>query len=128
MQIETLKVFCDLVESRSFSQAAFRNLITQSAVSQQIKNLESRFQTTFLARDGRAVSLTAAGKILYDASRDILDRFERMHTEIESIGEEMAGSIRVATIYSVGQSPERVTNTLSTSAISSTRTNTTRRS
>jgi DNA-binding transcriptional LysR family regulator len=44
MQIESLKVFCDLVESRSFSQSALRNFITQSAVSQQIKNLESRLK------------------------------------------------------------------------------------
>jgi len=102
MQIETLKVFCDLVESSSFSQAAVRNFITQSAVSQQVKNLESRFDTALLVRDGRSVSPTAAGRILYDACRDILDRFEHMHMELKSIGQEMAGSVRVATIYSVG--------------------------
>jgi DNA-binding transcriptional LysR family regulator len=102
MQIETLKVFGDLVESRSFSQAAVRNFITQSAVSQQVKNLESRFDTALLVRDGRSVSPTAAGRILYDACRDILDRFEHMHMELKSIGQEMAGSVRVATIYSVG--------------------------
>ena len=39
MQIETLKVFCDLVETASFSQAAVLNSITQSAVSQQIRAL-----------------------------------------------------------------------------------------
>ncbi|MEJ2247584.1 MAG: LysR family transcriptional regulator, partial [Acidobacteriota bacterium] len=61
MQIETLKVFCDLVESRSFSRAAIRNYITQSAVSQQVKNLESRFETQLLHRDGRTVTPTAAG-------------------------------------------------------------------
>jgi DNA-binding transcriptional LysR family regulator len=59
MQIETLKVFCDLVESRSFSRAAVRNFITQSAVSQQVKNLEIRFETQLLRRDGKSV--TACG-------------------------------------------------------------------
>ncbi len=102
MQIETLKVFCDLVESRSFSQAAVRNFVTQSAVSQQIKNLESRFETTLLVRDGRSMTPTAAGRILYEASREILDRFEHMSIELKSTGQEMAGTIRVATIYSVG--------------------------
>lgn len=102
MQIETLKIFCDLAESKSFSQAAIRNLITQSAVSQQIKNLESRFETTLLERDGRTVSLTASGRIFYDASRDILDRFDHLNIELKSVGQEMAGSVRVATIYSVG--------------------------
>ncbi len=102
MQIETLKVFCDLVESRSFSRAAVRNFITQSAVSQQVKNLESRFETQLLRRDGKSVTPTPAGRIFYERSRAILDSFEHMQLEMKSIGQEMAGSVRVATIYSVG--------------------------
>jgi DNA-binding transcriptional LysR family regulator len=102
MHIETLKVFCDLVESRSFSQAAVRNFVTQSAVSQQIKNLESRFDTPLLLRGGRTVVPTEAGKVVYQASRVILDRFERMQMDMKSLGQEMVGTVRVATIYSVG--------------------------
>ncbi len=102
MQIETLKVFCELVESRSFSQAAIRNFITQSAVSQQIKNLESKFEAPLLDRGGRSVSPTEAGRVVYKAAREILERFDRMHLEVKSLGEEMVGSVRVATVYSVG--------------------------
>jgi DNA-binding transcriptional LysR family regulator len=102
MQIETLKVFCDLVESRSFSRAAVRNFVTQSAVSQQVKNLESRFETQLLRRDGKSVTPTPAGRIFYERSRTILDSFEHMQLEMKSIGQDMAGSVRVATIYSVG--------------------------
>jgi len=102
MQIETLKVFCDLVESRSFSRAAVRNFITQSAVSQQIKNLETRFETPLLRRDGKTVSATPAGRIFYERSRLILDSFGQMQLELKSIGQDMAGSVRLATIYSVG--------------------------
>ena len=43
MNIETFQVYCDLVETTSFSEAADRNGITQSAVSQQIRALEDRF-------------------------------------------------------------------------------------
>jgi DNA-binding transcriptional LysR family regulator len=102
MQIETLKVFCDLVESRSFSQAAIRNFITQSAVSQQIKNLEVKFDTPLLDRGGRTVIPTETGRVVYQASREILDRFERMHLEMKSLGQEVVGTVRVATVYSVG--------------------------
>ena len=102
MQIETLKVFCDLVESRSFSRAALRNFITQSAVSQQVKNLEARFETQLLRRDGKSITPTPAGKIFYERSRTILDGFEQMQLEMKSIGQDMAGSVRIATIYSVG--------------------------
>ena len=102
MQIETLKVFCDLIESRSFSQAAIRNFITQSAVSQQIKTLETRFGIPLLRREGRSLSATEAGRILFDASREILSRFSQMQAEMRSAGQEMVGSLRVATVYSVG--------------------------
>jgi len=102
MQIETLKVFCDLVESRSFSRAAVRNFITQSAVSQQVKNMEARFETQLLRRDGKSVTPTPAGRIFYERSREILDSFEHMQLEMKSVGQDMAGSVRVATIYSVG--------------------------
>ncbi len=102
MQIETLKVFCDLVDSRSFSRAAVRNFVTQSAVSQQIKGLESRFDTRLLHRDGKSITLTAAGRIFYKRVREILESFQQMQLEMKSIGQDMAGSIRIATIYSVG--------------------------
>ncbi len=102
MQIETLKVFCDLIESRSFSHAAARNFITQSAVSQQIKTLEERFGTSLLVREGRTVTATEAGRILYDAACDILSRFNTMQSDLKSAGREMVGNLRVATVYSVG--------------------------
>ena len=43
MQIESLKVFCDLAETESFTKAAQINGVTQSAVSQQISSLERQF-------------------------------------------------------------------------------------
>jgi LysR family transcriptional regulator, transcriptional activator of the cysJI operon len=102
MQVETLKVFCDLVQSGSFSQSAVRNFVTQSAVSQQIRALEARFRTSLLVRQGRAAYPTEAGRILYEGAREILDRFERMDLDIRSMGEEVTGTVRIATIYSVG--------------------------
>jgi LysR family transcriptional regulator, transcriptional activator of the cysJI operon len=102
VHIETLKVFLDLVESRSFSQAAVRNFITQSAVSQQVKALESRFETALFQRDGRAMVPTEAGRALYEGARDIVERFERLQIEVRGVGQEVAGTVRVATVYSVG--------------------------
>jgi DNA-binding transcriptional LysR family regulator len=102
MQLETLKVFCDLVECGSFSQAAVRNFITQSAVSQQIRALESRFNTPLLVRQGRSIHPTEAGRILYEGAQGILDQLERIDLQLQSRGEEMVGNVRIATIYSVG--------------------------
>jgi len=102
MHVETLKVFCNLVECGSFSQSAARNFITQSAVSQQIRALESRFNTALLVRRGRTAYPTEAGRILYEGAREILERFERVDLQLKSMGQEIAGTVRIVTIYSVG--------------------------
>jgi DNA-binding transcriptional LysR family regulator len=102
MHLETLKVFCDLIDCGSFSQSAARNFITQSAVSQQIRALESKFDTTLLVRRGRNAYPTEAGRLLYEGAREILERFERVDLQLKSMGQEIAGSVRIVTIYSVG--------------------------
>jgi LysR family transcriptional regulator, transcriptional activator of the cysJI operon len=102
MQIENLKVFCDLVDSGSYSQAAVRNHITQSAVSQQIRSLEERFEARLLTKQGKKATVTENGQVLYEASREILARFEKLAVDLRSFGQEIAGSVRVASIYSVG--------------------------
>ena len=48
MQIESLKVFCDLAETESFTKAAQINSVTQSAVSQQISSLERQFKSLLI--------------------------------------------------------------------------------
>ena len=58
MQIPLFKVFRDLAETASFSQAAQRNGITQSAVSQQVKALERRFGVRLIERGKKNFSLT----------------------------------------------------------------------
>ncbi len=50
MHLETLKVFCDVVETKSFSAAASQNFVTQSAVSQQVRMLEDRWGRRLLER------------------------------------------------------------------------------
>lgn len=75
MHIETLKVFCDLVDLQSFSLAAERNFITQSAVSQQIRTLEDKFKRRLLerVRGRREVRLTPAGEVFYREAKNVLD-------------------------------------------------------
>ena len=66
MHIETLKTFRDLVETRSFTRAAQMNLVSQSAVSQQLKALESRYGCRLLERDRRQrIVLTEPGRQFY---------------------------------------------------------------
>ena len=103
MHLETLKTFRDLAESGSFSRAAAMNLVTQSAVSQQVRALETRFGQPLIERGYRkAVVLTAAGEQLYLASKEILERFTLLESELSSGGDHLTGSLRIASVYSVG--------------------------
>jgi len=55
MQIESLKVFCDLTETGSFTKAAHINGITQSAVSQQVGSLEKQFDALLIERSKKKI-------------------------------------------------------------------------
>ncbi len=102
MQIELLKVFCDIVETQSFSRAAARNYISQSAVSQQVRSLEVRYGRRLIERGKGSIAPTPAGEILLRGAREILERFQQVDDELQNFGQSTAGNLRVATVYSVG--------------------------
>ncbi|MGH9833064.1 MAG: LysR family transcriptional regulator, partial [Blastocatellia bacterium] len=103
MHIETLKTFCDLIEIGSFSKAAALNLVSQSAVSQQIKSLEQRFDQQLIERGQRkGVAPTEAGKIFYAECKQILERFRALEERMRDKSAAIAGTIKVATVYSIG--------------------------
>ena len=103
MHIETLKTFCDLVETGSFSQAGALNFVSQSAVSQQLKTLETRFGRALIERSSRKkVVLTEAGRELYVECKEIVDRFHALENRLRQPLTDIFGTIRVATVYSVG--------------------------
>jgi DNA-binding transcriptional LysR family regulator len=104
MHIETLKVFCDLVDLESFSMAAERNFITQSAVSQQIRSLEEKFKRRLLdrIRGRREVKLTPAGEVFYREARTVLDAYGNLQESLRGVVGKIGGTVHVATVYSVG--------------------------
>jgi len=102
MHLETLKVFCDVVETGSFSIAASQNFITQSAVSQQLRALEARYQCKLLERSRAGAQPTVQGKILYRAGREIIDRYREMEATLQHSTNVVGGRLRVAIVYSVG--------------------------
>jgi len=102
MQIESLKVFCDLAETESFTKAAQINQVTQSAVSQQISALERLFKSLLIERSKKRFRLTREGQVLYDYSKEVVKTYDALHHKLREIKEIISGTIRVATIYSVG--------------------------
>jgi DNA-binding transcriptional LysR family regulator len=102
MQIESLKVFCDLTETESFTKAAQINGVTQSAVSQQISSLERQFKSLLIERSKKKFRLTREGQVLYDYSKQIIAHYDALHSKLQEIKDIISGTIRVATIYSIG--------------------------
>jgi DNA-binding transcriptional LysR family regulator len=102
MQIESLKVFCDLAETESFTKAAQVNGVTQSAVSQQISSLERLFKSLLIERSKKRFRLTSEGQVLYDYSKQIIQTYESLHSQLQELKDIISGTIRVATIYSIG--------------------------
>ena len=102
MQIQTFKVFCDLADTESFSKAAERNGITQSAVSQQVRSIEEQFQVRLIDRGRRAFCLTPEGQAFLASSRDIVGAYDELGTRMQKLQEVVSGELRIATIFSIG--------------------------
>ncbi len=104
LNLDSLQIFSDLVETGSFSRTAEKNFVSQSAVSQRLKALEQEYGQTLIDRgQGRGqVTPTAAGDALYAGARALLLGARALDGQMRQLSDEVAGTVRVATVYSVG--------------------------
>ncbi|MDH4240871.1 MAG: LysR family transcriptional regulator [Phycisphaerae bacterium] len=102
MQIETLKIFCDLADLQSFSKTADRHFLSQSAVSQQLAQLELAYKCQLINRKKRPIELTKEGQLFYTSAIDILERHEQLRSELNALKSSTESRINVAAIYSIG--------------------------
>jgi DNA-binding transcriptional LysR family regulator len=90
-----LAAFAVVAKARSFTKAAAKLGVTQSALSQTIKGLEERLQLRLLTRTTRSVAPTEAGLRLLDT---VGPRFEAIEAELAALGElrgKPAGTVRI---------------------------------
>lgn len=102
MHLDAMRLFCAVVETGSFTRGAARCHVSQSAASQQVRSLEAQLGLTLLERSPGAVRPTPAGAAVYQAFRDILDRYSELQRQLQALHKSVAGTVRVATVYSVG--------------------------
>ena len=84
MNIEYLKLFYDVAAYRSISKAASESHISQSALSQQLSNMEVKLGVTLFERSNKGVELTPEGKTLLQHIEVILDSYDRMLEDMDS--------------------------------------------
>jgi DNA-binding transcriptional LysR family regulator len=99
---EECKLFRDVAQSRSLSRAAALNGISQSAATQHIQELEKRLQVKLLDRSTRPLGLTEAGRLYAELCRDVLRSEEEFIVALDGMKAEVEGTVRVASIYSIG--------------------------
>jgi len=104
MDIESLKLFRDIANTKSISRGAALNGISQSAASQSLQDLERQLGVALLDRSSRPLVVTDAGKLYLEMSREILRTHDEFLVALERMKSEVEGTVRVASIYSVGLS------------------------
>lgn len=102
MQVETFKLFSDLVETGSFSTTAERNGITQSAVSQRIKAVEDQFGVLLIERGRKNFAVTGEGHVFLKTAHDIIDLYEGIGANLHELRDRVEGELKISTVYSIG--------------------------
>ena len=104
MQLESLKIFCDVVRWASFSRGAAENDISQSSASQAVHQLEVRLGVKLIDRSKRPLVLTPQGKVYYEGCKELVGRYIELENRVKAQVDEhkVIGTVGVASIYSVG--------------------------
>ena len=102
-RIETLRVFCLVVENGSFSRAAEILHLSQPAVSQQIKRLEQEYNKTLLHRDGMEVVPTEEGSAVYQYATQILRLYRKSKDSIHQEDSELSGVLSIGASTGLGE-------------------------
>lgn len=100
MELRQLKSFIRVAETLNFSEAARSLFITQSTLSQQIKQLETDLDVQLLSRSSHNVSLTEAGQELIPFARKTIEAADMCRERIDDLKNVICGNLRIGVTYS----------------------------
>lgn len=96
--LQQLKLFESVFRNASYTRAAEELHLTQPAVSIQLKRLELQVSLPLFDIVGKKIFPTAAGKIMYEAACDILQRVEEVKNSVEVLKGEVKGSLKLSVV------------------------------
>lgn len=96
IRLESYRVFSEVAKSLNFSKAAQNLFMTQSAVSQSIKNLETALDTKLFVRSSKGVRLTTEGETLLQYTSAALGLIESGETALLRTNNLQTGQLRIA--------------------------------
>ena len=97
IEVRHLRLVAAVAGLGSLTRAGDQLHVTQSALSHQLRDIESRLGAALFHRVGKRLVLTAAGERLLESATDVLDRLERAEHDIRQMGRDRAGSLRITT-------------------------------
>lgn len=100
MMLKQIQYFHAVIRTGSFTEAAEKCFISQSAISQQIKALENDLGVKLLVRENRSFHLTEAGEYLYQKSGQLLENVKRIKTDTIQIGRGRQNVLRLGYLKS----------------------------
>jgi DNA-binding transcriptional LysR family regulator len=96
MDLNLIRLFVEIVESRSLSAAARKLGMTRANISQRLKLLERETGAQLLRRSTRSLELTQAGHTLYECGKRVLDDLCAARASIDSLGQTLSGRVRIS--------------------------------
>ncbi|WP_326837313.1 LysR family transcriptional regulator [Amycolatopsis rhabdoformis] len=101
MELQQMRYVVAVAEEHSFTRAAERCFVVQSALSHQIKALETELGVTLFARTSRRVEITAAGSAFLTAARASLEAADRAAADAAAAAGEIRGTLTLGIIPTV---------------------------
>jgi DNA-binding transcriptional LysR family regulator len=100
MLLRQIKYFVTIVETNSFTEAAEKCYISQSAISQQMSALESELEVKLFIRSGRKFTITPAGEYFYERGKTLLSNIEKIKAKTKQIGQDNETTLNIGYLAS----------------------------
>jgi DNA-binding transcriptional LysR family regulator len=102
MELRHLRTIDAVARHGSFTKAAEELYLAQSAISQQIRRLESELGVEVFRRTSRKVELTAEGHLILGYAKRVLAEVDGMQSELEELTGLLSGQLRIGGVYPTG--------------------------
>src|SRR6266571_6531866 len=97
IEVRHLRLVAAVAEMGSLTRAGDHLHLTQSALSHQLRDIETRLGAALFLRVGKRLVLTPAGERLLTSARELLERLQQTELEIRALGKERGGVLRITT-------------------------------
>ena len=102
MELRHLRTIAAVARHGSFTKAAEELYLAQSAISQQIRRLETELGVEVFRRTSRKVELTAEGRVILGYAQRVLAEVDGLHSELEELTGLLSGRLRIGGVYPTG--------------------------